>query len=442
MLTNILRWLGLSPRKSISIEKDRAAPQIIPRAKHSISRANISKHALKVLYRLKDAGFEAYLVGGGVRDVLLKRDPKDFDVSTNAHPEEVQKLFRNCRLIGRRFRLAHVHFGSQIVEVATFRGSPSEHSDDGMILRDNIYGTLVEDAWRRDFTINALYYNIADFSVLDFVCGLKDLEAKVLRMIGDASLRYREDPVRMLRAVRFSAKLGFSIHPETEAPLKELIHLVQQVPSARLYDEFVKLFLGGYAKVSFDLLYRYGLFSVLFPQTAAALQGDNKTFTKSFIQAALADTDTRYEDERPIALPFLLAAFLWEPVQVQTNKLIASDMSPVQAFYDACDDVLNQQQKAVAFSRRVMQQIRDIWTLQHRLTGRIGKRAKEIYTNTRFRAAYDFLVLRAKAGDKVAEHFANWWQEYATLDEDARLELVEALKKDPRPRRRRRQRRL
>jgi poly(A) polymerase len=435
MLTNILRRFGLLPRSKAHFEKSRG-PLIIPRSQHNISRANISKHALKVLYRLKEAGYEAYLVGGGVRDVLLKRHPKDFDVSTNAHPEQVQKLFRNCRLIGRRFRLAHVHFGPHIVEVATFRGSPLEHSNEGMILRDNIYGTIEEDAWRRDFTINALYYNIADFTVLDFVGGLQDLKLKTLRMVGDASLRYREDPVRMLRAVRFSAKLGFSIHPETEAPLFESSYLVKQVPSARLFDEYIKLFLSGHAEISFDLLRRYGLFANLFVETASCLQNDHHGLVEALIKAALRDTDKRYAEDKPITLPFLLATFLWYSVQNQASELMAHGVSELQAFYEACDEVLNRQQRSSAFSKRVMQQIRDIWSLQSRLTNRLGRRTKEIYINPRFRAAYDFLLLRAKSGEQSAQHFADWWQEYVNADEATRLSLVEGMKKK-RPKRRR-----
>lgn len=443
MVTNILRWLGLSSRGKDKVASGKSrGPLIIPRAQHNISRADISKQALKVLYRLKDAGFDAYLVGGGVRDVLLNRHPKDFDVATNAHPEQVQKLFRNCRLIGRRFRLAHVHFGSHIVEVATFRANPSEHTHEGMILRDNIYGTLEEDAWRRDFTINALYYNIANYNLIDYVGGLKDLKTKTLRMIGDAGLRYREDPVRMLRAIRFSAKLGFTLHTDTEKPLRELIHIVTQVPSARLFDEYLKLFLSGHAEASFKLLCEYGLFAVLFPQTNHSLQNETGSFLQDFILAALVDTDKRYIDYKPISLPFLLAAFLWGPVQNQTNKLVAEGASPIQAFYEACDDVLIQQQKGVAISRRVMQQIREIWTLQIRLTNRLGKRAKELAAHPRFRAAYDFLMLRAKAGERSAQHFFNWWQTYIQADEETRLSLVENLQKEPPRRRRKRQRRL
>lgn len=451
MLTNLICWLGhrldhlghqLGRRFGLSskpiLPRKSHVPLVVPRSQHSISRANISKQALKVLYGLKDAGFEAYLVGGGVRDVLLNRHPKDFDVATNAHPEQVQKLFRNCRLIGRRFRLAHVHFGPHIVEVATFRANPSIHSEEGMILRDNIFGTVEEDAWRRDFTVNALYYNIADFSLIDFVGGLRDLKKKTLRMIGDIKVRYREDPVRMLRAIRFAAKLNFSIHVDSEKPIFEMSHLIKQVPAARLFDEYTKLFLSGFAESSFKLLCHYGFFSILFPQVMTALK-KNHDFLSVFIHSALVDTDKRFAEHKPISLPFLLAAFLWGPTLLRLEELKGKEMSMIQAFYKASDETLERQQKGVTLSRRVIQQIREIWQLQMRLTHFLGKRAEELYHHPRFRAAFDFLNLRAKAGDPLAQRFVQWWQSYATGSPETRLSLIAALGKGQ-PRRRRNKR--
>ncbi|HEB98384.1 MAG TPA: polynucleotide adenylyltransferase PcnB, partial [Thiotrichales bacterium] len=257
---------------------DPQQPVIIPRAEHGISRSNISPNALKVLYRLRSAGYRACLVGGGVRDLLLGREPKDFDVATDARPEEVRKLFRNCRLVGRRFRLAHVVFGREVIEVATFRGrhdaaeeGETATSEEGRILRDNVYGTIEEDAWRRDFTVNALYYDIEDFSVRDYVGGMEDLRAGVLRLIGDPEARYREDPVRMLRAVRFAVKLGFRIEPATEAPIESLAHLLFEIPPARLFEEVLKLFQGGMALETFEMLRHYDLFGKLFPLTEEVL---------------------------------------------------------------------------------------------------------------------------------------------------------------------------
>src|SRR5690606_33324797 len=259
----------------------RPSPKIIPRAEHPISRANISSNALKVLYRLKNAGYSAFIVGGGVRDLLLGRHPKDFDVVTDALPEEVDRLFRNCRLIGRRFRLAHVRFGRDVVEVATFRATGNGeddarlHDETGRILRDNVYGTIDEDVWRRDFTVNALYYNIADFTLWDYTTGLEDIKSRTLRLIGDPETRYREDPVRMLRAVRLAAKLDFTIAPGTAEPIPRLAPLLADVPPARLFDEVLKLFQSGHAVRSFDLLREHGLFGYLFPRTEEIFRGDD-----------------------------------------------------------------------------------------------------------------------------------------------------------------------
>ena len=297
-----------------------STPTIIPRPEHSISRAGISPNALKVLYRLKSAGFAAHLVGGGVRDLLLGREPKDFDVATDARPEEVHRLFRNCRLIGRRFRLAHVHFGPEIIEVATFRaaGVAEEvdefHLDNGRIVRDNVYGNIEEDAWRRDFTVNALYYNVADFSVVDYTDGMTDLRQGVLRLIGDPERRYREDPVRMLRAVRFASKLGFRVEPQTEAPLFELGHLLADIPSSRLFEEVLKLFFGGVALQTFEQLRHYGLFGLLFPLTETSLSREEEHFPRTLVSHALANTDERVADGLPVSPTFLFAALLWDPL--------------------------------------------------------------------------------------------------------------------------------
>lgn len=265
-------------------------PVVVPRAEHGISRANISDNALKVLYRLKQENYQAHLVGGGVRDLLLGHEPKDFDVATDATPEQVRQVFRNCRLIGRRFRLAHVHFGREIIEVATFRGSGDmddealeRHTENGRILHDNIYGTIAEDALRRDFTVNALYYDISNFALIDYADGLSDLRAGRLRLIGDPERRYREDPVRMLRAVRFACKLGFSIEPLTEAPLFRLAALLAEIAPARLFDEMLKLFHSGYALDVFEKLRHYGLFGQLFPATEDCLAREDHHFPLTFV---------------------------------------------------------------------------------------------------------------------------------------------------------------
>jgi len=306
-------------------------PTIVPRDEHIISRSQISERALTVLYRLKNAGYGAYLVGGGVRDLSLGREPKDFDVATDATPEQVKSLFRNCRLIGRRFRLAHVHWGPDIIEVATFRalhppGASDNNEDeasgervleDGMILRDNVYGTIEEDALRRDFTINALYYNIGDFSVVDYAGGMADLKAGRIRLIGDPSVRYREDPVRMLRAVRFAAKLGFVIDDETAAPIPRMADALDDIPAARLFDEVLKLLMAGQGVETFESLRQHGLFRYLFPATDTALDDDADAQLLNFLVSALASTDQRVNDGRPVTPAFLFAALIWPAILTQ-----------------------------------------------------------------------------------------------------------------------------
>jgi len=404
------------------------APRIVPRAEHPISRSLISKNAVRVLYRLHKAGYQALLVGGGVRDLLLGREPKDFDVATDARPEEVRALFRNARIIGRRFRLVHVHFHGEIIEVATFRGNARGDGDgerevaDGMILRDNVYGTLEEDAWRRDFTVNSLYYNIADFSVVDYTGGMEDLAAGRLRLIGDPEARYREDPVRMLRAVRFAAKLGFRIDPATEAPLFELGHLLESVPPARLYEEVLKLFLSGHGVASFELLRHYGLFGHLFPATEAALAREEQGFPLTFVTRVLENTDRRIAEGKPVTPIFLLAALLWEPVRRRAEAAVAAGTSPVQALMDAGRLEVEAQVGHVAIPRRISLPMRDVWILQDRLQRRQPSRLNRLLAHPRFRAAFDFLLLRGEAGEVDAE-LCDWWRRFEAGDEAEREAL-------------------
>ncbi len=407
-------------------------PIIIPRPDHIISRANISSHALKVLYRLRGAGFRACLVGGGVRDLLLGREPKDFDVGTDAHPEDVYKLFRNCRLIGRRFRLAHVRFGRDIIEVATFRArhgddddSHGQLSDNGRIIRDNVYGSIEEDALRRDFTINALYYDIDDFSVRDYANGMEDLKAGLIRMIGDPEQRYREDPVRMLRAVRFAAKLGFRIHPATEAPMERLGHLLQDIPAARLFDEVLKLFMGGCAVQTFELLRHYNLFGHLFPAVDRLLRREEEGFPRTLLIRSLANTDQRIAEDKPVTPAFLFAALLWEPLRERAKRLMADGMDEMEAILEAGELVVQQQLKHTALPRRYSLPMREIWSLQPRFEQRTGKRALRLQAHPRFRAAYDFLVLRREAGESL-EELADWWTHFQTLDDAEREQAARA----------------
>ncbi len=428
---------------------NRPEPSIVPRSEHVISRENISENALKVLYRLRKAGHQSYLVGGGVRDLLLGREPKDFDIATDASPEEVRRLFRNCRLIGRRFRLAHVLFGREIVEVATFRGQASgeqtgalRHDESGRILADNVFGTIEEDAWRRDFTINALYYNIDDFSVVDYVGGLEDLREGWLRLIGEPVQRYREDPVRMLRAVRLAAKLGFRIHPDSEAPLFELGPLLEDVPASRLFDESLKLFLSGHGVASFELLRHYDLFRHLYPRTEEALSHEEQNFPLTLLLRALENTDRRLAEDKPVTPAFLYAALLWEPVRQRARELSVEDqISMHEALHTAAGLEIAKQARHTAIPRRFSLPMREIWELQFRLEQRTGKRPLRLLEHPRFRAAYDFLVLRAESGEAEPE-LARWWTEFQELPEaEQRARVRPAGARSRRPRRRRSRRR-
>ncbi|MBK5932254.1 poly(A) polymerase [Halochromatium salexigens] len=416
---------------------------MVPRPEHSISRAHISPNALKVLNRLKQAGFQAYLVGGGVRDLLLGHEPKDFDIATDATPEEVRGVFRNCRLIGRRFRLAHVFFGREIVEVATFRGSNAEGgseteaqvTEQGMILRDNVYGSITEDALRRDFTVNALYYNIADFSLVDYAGGLADIEQGRLRLIGaDPVARYREDPVRMLRAVRFACKLGFIIDPDCAAPIRELAGLLGEISPARLFEEALKLFHGGYALQAFEKLRHHDLFAQLFPETDACLARQEHDFPITFVSRGLDNTDRRILEGKPVAPAFLFAVLLWEPVRLRYHALLAEGMASAEAIALASHEVASAQQRRVAIQKRFALPMREIWALQPRLERRQGKRPLVLLSHPRFRAAYDFLLLRAEAGETDPE-LAEWWTRFQDVDAAERTRMLSS--SAPRKRKRR-----
>ncbi len=408
-------------------------PAIIPRPEHSISRAEISNNALKVLYRLKSAGFQSYLVGGGVRDLLLGHEPKDFDVVTDARPDEVRALFRNCRLIGRRFRLAHVHFGREIVEVATFRAHHDSAADGetetvgGRILRDNVYGSFEEDAARRDFTINALYYDIRDFSVVDTARGLDDLKAGVIRLIGDPEVRFREDPVRMLRAVRFAAKLGFRLHADTERVIPGLGQLLLEVPPARLFDEVLKLFHGGTALQAFELLRHYGLFAPMFPATEQCLEEQTEGFPRLLIARALANTDARVTEGKPVTPAFLFAALLWEPMCRRMDAYREEGYSVAVAMQRAGEDVMVEQVHRVSIPRRFSTVSRESWGLQPRLAVTTGKRPARVLEHSRFRAAYDFLLLRAAAGEELQD-LCEWWTRFQELDESERAVMLKPVK--------------
>ena len=408
--------------------------RIYSRSEHNISRSQISDNALKVLYRLQKEGFDAYLVGGCVRDLLLGREPKDFDVATNADPEQVKKVFRNCRLIGRRFRLAHVYFGREVIEVATFRGAGETKSDnqvlnnEGRLLRDNVYGTIEEDVWRRDFTVNALYYNIKDFSVVDYAGGMADHISSTLRLIGDPETRFREDPVRMLRAVRFAVKLGFKLHPDCEKSMHGAAELLSSIPAARLYDEVLKLFLSGYALQTFEMLRHYGLFQVLFPATESSLAVEENGFPRLLLIKALENSDNRIADGKTVTAYFLLAAFLWEPVQIRAKEKMARGIAEFVAYQDAANEVIARQIKSTALPRHITMAMREVWSLQPKFNMRFGSKPSRLITHPRFRAAYDFLLLRAGTGGADPE-LGQWWSKYQEASETEQRKMTQPPRK-------------
>ncbi len=382
------------------------------------------------MYRLKKEGFDAYLVGGCVRDLLLGREPKDFDVVTDADPEQVKKIFRNCRLIGRRFRLAHVHFGKEVIEVATFRGNGGQQDEkqqlnkEGRLLRDNVYGTIEEDVWRRDFTVNALYYNIKDFSVVDYVGGMEDHKKAVLRLIGNPETRFREDPVRMLRAVRFAVKLGFELDPECQDAIHADFALLASIPPARLFDEVLKLFLTGNALQTFEMLRHYGLFQVLFPATEKALEFEQEGFPKLFLIKALQNSDNRIAEGKTVTAYFLLSAFLWEPVQTLINEMMRQGVPEYLAYQDAANEVVSKQVRITAMPKYITSAMREVWGLQPKFNFRMGSKPARLLAHPRYRAAYDFLLLRSETGGAEPD-LAEWWTRYMNANENEQRKMTQ-----------------
>ncbi len=519
-----------------------ATPRIIPRSEHTVSRSHISPNALRVLYKLRDAGFMAFLVGGCVRDLLLGIEPKDFDVATDALPEQVRRLFRNCRLVGRRFRLAHVFFGREIIEVATFRaatapsqgeeplpdadpedgeapeldeldalsppaqsaldegededddaeegdaeegdddeddgdagrpgadraaggrgraaGTPQDHQvraaeagtpvrrsaaparggfgdaadldservmdETGRIIRDNVYGTIDADVWRRDFTCNALYYNIADFSLWDYVGGKEDVAARVLKLIGDPETRFREDPVRMLRAARFEAKLSFEIDPATAEPIARLGELLGGVPPARLFDETLKLFLTGHGARSFVVLQRRGLLATLLPTVAAYFESHPGSLVQKLLLQGLENTDARVTADKPVTPTFLFALLLYGPIAGIIESTSPERWHELGTILDACDKAAREAQRHVAIPKRFTLGVREMFALQPRLEHPRGRRALRVLEHPRFRAAYDLLLLRSEFG-LASPDMAKWWTRIQEVSADERGRMADAL---------------
>ena len=510
-----------------------AVPRIIPRSEHTISRAHISPNALRVLYKLRDAGFMAFLVGGCVRDLLIGLEPKDFDVATDALPEQVKRLFRNCRLVGRRFRLAHVFFGREIIEVATFRaasapsqgeeplpdadpedgeaaelddpqleatqslvapdipsgidesaagygnanttdthprrGAGSESGarlagasgsaartasaygvdggrtfatsdsdtdtdvltermfdETGRILRDNVYGTIDADVWRRDFTANSLYYNIADFSIWDYCGGVEDIAARKLKLIGDPETRFREDPVRMLRAARFEAKLGFEIDPATAEPIGRISDLLGGVPPARLFDETLKLFLTGHGERSYAVLRRRGLLEALLPTVDAYLSAHPGSLVEKLLIQGLKNTDGRVQADKPVTPTFLFALLLYGPIAGIIEATPPERWHELGTILDACDLAARQAQAHVAIPKRFSQGVREMFGLQPRLEHPRGRRALRVLEHPRFRAAYDLLLLRAEHG-LASEEMAQWWTRVQEVSAEEQGHMADAI---------------
>jgi len=417
--------------------------RVIPEAVHQIPRHALDDNAMRVVYRILDAGFEGYLVGGCVRDLLAGKNPKDFDVATSATPEQTEPLFNRARLIGRRFKIVHVRFGREVIEVATFRAGhdtadstdQSRQAASGMLLRDNVYGNIEDDALRRDFSINALYYSVSDHSIIDFANGYPDLLAKRIRIIGDPNERYREDPVRMLRAARFAAKLGFEIEERTAAPIHSLAPLIGKVAPARMFDEVLKLLQTGHGVATLRQLVRFDMFQYLLPGTNRML--DSELYpVETLVDCALRNTDRRLNQGKNVNPAFLFAAMLWYPLVERMTKLEKrSDLPPLQRLHEAANQVLAEQIKATAIPRRFSTMIREIWELQHRLPR--TDRAEQIMESPRFRAGYDLLILREEAGDDQ-NGLGAWWTEYQRGNKPPAPRHEPRDEKRKRPRRRRR----
>lgn len=419
----------------------------IERNNHNVSRRYISENALRVLKRLGGAGFEAYLVGGAVRDMMLGTNPKDFDIATDATPEEIRKLFKNARIIGRRFRIVHVLFGPEVIEVTTFRGhhdaiddtnfqNKSVITESGMLLRDNVFGSVEEDAIRRDFTVNAIYYSCKDFCVYDFTNGIEDINKQTLRLIGDPATRFKEDPVRILRAIRFAAKLGFSIEKTTEAAIQPHAELLRNISPARLFDEFLKLFTGGHAVATYEQLKKYDLLHYLVFSSETILQNN---LHEMFIKQALENTDKRIHIGKSVTPAFIYSVFLW-PAFIGMQREFENDgLPPLVASSSAASIAFQQQAPATTIPKRIQITIKEIWDLQTQLNNRSSSKAFKLLEHPRFRAGYDFLLLREQVG-AVEPGLGEWWTKFQFQNTDEQQQSILELGTPPGKRRRRKPR--
>ncbi len=423
---------------------------VIPTGQHSLSPRMISRDARKVVEVLQENGYEAYVVGGSVRDLLLGLKPKDFDVATNAKPAEVKPLFRRSRIIGRRFQIVHVQFSRELIEVTTFRsnetkgqdkkngGNRRQQTDSGMLTRDNVFGSISDDASRRDLTINAMYYNPTDNSIHDFANGMEDIESRTIRIMGDPATRFREDPVRLLRVVRFAAKLGFTIERNTEKPMRNLAADLSHVSPPRLFDETLKLFMSGQGLATFWLLYEYGLFDHIVP-ALGPLMKDRGGLNSQLVEQAFTNTDLRIRSEKRVTPAFIYAVLLWPSVQHLASQYQSQGNSPAYALNKAAGEIITKQVAITAIPRRFTMPMREIWDLQLLLPRRAGQRAKRLSEHPRFRAAYDFVLLREQAGEDL-DGLGDWWTAYQEASEEKQLEMASAQNDAGKKRRRRKPR--
>jgi len=453
MITKFIkRILRRDPMVKHTQANNTGAPKRIPKKAHHIDPHLLSKNAVKVTHTLQQAGYEAFIVGGAVRDLALGISPKDFDVATNATPDQVQKLFRKARLIGRRFQIVHVTFFGkghpEIIEVSTFRAlldNAGDHvAESGRILRDNVWGSQGEDAARRDFTINAMYYDPSSETVLDYHGGMADMQKKTLRMIGDPAKRYREDPVRMLRAVRFAAKTGFQLDGATREPIAKLGKLLNDVPSARLFDEILKLLMSGYSWAAIQGLKEAGLHHGLLPLLDHILDdGEDSKGANHFVKLALANTDQRIQSGKSVSAGFLFATLLWPDLLKNWKANTAKGMANIPALHDAMDDTIATQSNGVTIQRRFESDMREIWSMQPRFERRVGRYPYRLIESPRFRAGYDFMLLRCATGE-LNPAVGQWWTDFIAADPAGQDELMISVKSEasngsnPTKRRRRR----
>ena len=433
MITKFIkRILRRDPMVKRSQTHDSSAPKRIQKKSHRIDSHLLSKNAVKVTHTLQEAGYEAFIVGGAVRDLVLGIEPKDFDVATNATPEQVQRLFRKARLIGRRFQIVHVTFFGkghpEIIEVSTFRAlldNAGDHvAESGRILRDNVWGSQGEDAARRDFTINAMYYDPSTETVLDYHGGMADMQKKTLRMIGDPAKRYREDPIRMLRAIRFAAKTGFTLEPNTRSPIAKLGTLLQDVPSARLFDEILKLLMSGYSWAAIQGLRDAGLHHGLLPLLDHILDsGADSKGANDFVKLALANTDQRIQSGKSVSAGFLFATLLWPDLLKNWKANIAKGMSNIPALHDAMDDTIATQSEGMTIQRRFESDMREIWSMQPRFEKRVGRYPYRLIESPRFRAGYDFMLLRCATGEQNPA-IGEWWTGFIAADPEGQDALM------------------